>query len=614
MLGQGSGKDVSGGQKAGVDKLLTIFSRQIDPSVRAVALILSTSRLAVLLVAPLLALAAILLLLVRLPPWRYAPVQSLHIFSNLPLFAALYYLWLLLLFILLWRLHSPWQGAVVVGLFVLVYVGTVVLATSYGAGEDWVRAADPVQIQETGKLDFEGYRDFPALAILGSSLSFATNVDIMTLRTSLLLIWLVILSQLLLVGYSRLFKSLPLAALAVLLALQSNLVLARFYLHPSHMGVMLVVALLGFLLGREQPVSSRERLVLILFMAGLTMTHFVSSLVGLLIIAGYWLEQRWRRRPEVVNQATVALGLTLVASWAMYWTIQTFPSLVRLIPEVGDRFQEGRAFFWISRVTRANTEGIPAWVTAVRTFWWVAVYLGGGVVALRSLLLRHRLAPQPNGYPAAYFVLAGSIVIGTVVSTGGYDFYRLIVYGSFLAAPLVVHFLLAGRAGRIRRLAVSGVFLALSFPSLLAHNTAIGLQATHPSEVAAARFVSRGAEGPEGVPRLYGGYRGPDIVGYYKTAFIPNTVYFPKQGVDVVDIAEGRALWSRHINNFLKEAEQGRGALFIFDYQDVVFWRHLFRLSEDDPMWGEVRQGLSQAGLIYDGGRVQIYRSEAPSQ
>jgi len=559
-------------------------------------------------------LTACLLLLVRLPPWGYAPVQSLHIFSNLPLFVALYIVWLSLLLFRLWRVRSRWEGVLLVSLFVLVHVGTGILANVYGGGEDWLKAADTVQIQQTGNLDFQGYRDFPALAIFGAFLATVTDVEILTLRTPLLLTWLVMLSMFLFVGYSRLFKSVPLGALAVLLAVQSNLMLSRFHLYPSIMGLLLMVAILGFLLGREERLSARERLVLIIFLAGLTVTHFVSSVVAIVIIAGFYLEQWWRRRPGVVSLQAVTLGLTLLAAWSIYWTTTTFPSLVGLLPGIDDRFRQGAAFFYVERVAGANTEGLPFWVPAVQTFWWVAVYVAGGVLALRSLLPQYRSSVAAPGYAGAYIVLVGTLVVVTIVSPGGNQFYRLIVFGSFLAAPLVVHFLLAGRRARMLPLAVTGVFLALSFPTLLAHNTNIGQRAVQASEVTAAQFLGREVEERENDTRLFGGYFGTDRVIYYATGLIPNTVPFPKQAADIVDVEEGRALWARNVRTFLDEADEGREAVFIFDYQDVIFWRHLFGLPENDPLWGQVRQDLAQADLFYDAGPVQIYRSTTSSE
>ena len=202
---------------------------------------------------PLFALTAILLLMVKVPPWGYEPVQSLNMFSNLPVFAVLYAIWLSLLLFLLWRVGTLWEAALVVSLFVLVHVGAQTLATSFGAAEDWLRGADSVEVQQAGRLDFTSYADYPGLATIGAFLAIVTDVDILALRPPLLLIWLVALSTLLLVGYSRLFGSVRLAALAVLVAIQSNVMLARFSFHPGHVGPLLVVALLGYLSARERP-------------------------------------------------------------------------------------------------------------------------------------------------------------------------------------------------------------------------------------------------------------------------------------------------------------------------------------------------------------------------
>jgi hypothetical protein len=562
-------------------------------------------RLIPALFVPLVALTAILLLLVRLPSWEYEPVQSLHLFRNLPLFVVLYILWLVLLLLLVWRTQSLLWGTALVCLFVLVHVGTIVVATPYGAAEDWLKGFDVVVTKQTGSLQPVIYGDFPASAILGAFLSDVTDVDALTLRTPLVLIWLVLLSTLLFVGYSRLFRSYPLAAMAVLLAVQSNIVVARFYWHPMYMGVLLVVALMGFLSGREQPLSTRERLVVIVFMGGLTMTHFVSSVIGFLIIAGHYVEQRWRRRPEVVSQDMVILGMTLVLSWGIYWTVTTFPVLVGFLPKVDDRFRQGIAFFNTARVSRANVEGLPLWVTAVQTFWWVAIYVAGGVLALRSLLPKHRLSAAAPGYAGAYVVVAGAAVVGTVVSPGGYDFYRILVYGSFLAAPLVLYFMLAGRRRTIVAIAVSGMFLALSFPTLLAHNTSIGQRATHPPEVAAAEFLSRELEGRENVPRLFI----EDFEFWYHSPFLRDHEVRFYADLAYVGVEDYQSGWAEYVSEFLREEARGREAVFWLSLARIVHVRHILGVPTDDPMWSDTRQALSKADLFYDAGGVQLYHS-----
>jgi hypothetical protein len=399
-----------------------------------------------------------------------------------------------------------------------------------------------------------------------------------------------------------------LAALTVLVAVQSNLLLVRFYFHSIYLGVLLVVSLLSFVLARKQPLSMRERILAILLMGGLTVTHFVSSLVGLLLLAGSYLENWRHKRSQVISNYMVVLGSTLIAMWGMYWTVQTLRNVVRYLPEIAARFQQGIAFSWVSRVAGANTEGLPFWVTLVQAFWWVTIYIAGGVLALRSLFPRSiRLRRSTFGFAGAYVLLATGSALGTIASPGGYDFYRFILYGSFLAAPLVLHFLFS-RPRRIMSFAVSAVFLILSFPSLVAHNTSISQQATHLSEVGAAQFLSRAVEGMEETTKLFGGYFGPDKVIYYAPGLIPNIVNFPAQPIDLKDSVQLRTLWHDYATSFTREAKRSKKPVLIFDYQDRVYWRHLLRISEDDELWDKVKQDLGQAGLFYDAGRVQIYR------
>ncbi len=568
---------------------------------------MTNQRIASWLFLLLLILTSLLLFAVRVPPWGYVPVQSLLIFGNLPLFASLYTVWLTLLILLVWHVRTARETAVLVNLFVLVYVGAVILATSYGAGEDWLKAADPVQIQKTGRIDFLGYRDFPALALVGAMVAAIANAGILTLRTPLLSSWLISTSTLLFVCYSRFIPSRPLAALAVLVAVQSNLVMSRFYLHPIYLGVLLYVALMSVVLARKQSLGIRERLLAILIMAGVTMTHFVSSVVGLLLLTAFPLENWWHKRSQIVSHYVVVLGFTLITMWGVYWTVQTFRNVVGYLPEIVTRFQQGIAFFWISRVARANTEGLPFWVTMVQMFWWITVYFGGGVVALRNVFIRSSLHGSTSGFSGAYVLLAAASVLGTFASPGGYDFYRFILYGSFLAAPLVLHFL-CSRPGKIVSSTVSAVFLTLSFPSLVAHNSSISQQATHLSEATAAQFLGREVEGMEETTKLFGGYTGPDKVIYYAPGLIPNMVNFPAPPTDVKDFEEVRTLWRDYANSFTREANRGEGSVLIFDYQERVYWRHLLRVSEDDELWDKVRQDLGKANLFYDAGRVQIYR------
>jgi hypothetical protein len=351
----------------------------------------------------------------------------------------------------------------------------------------------------------------------------------------------------------------------------------------------------------------RERMLAMLLLGGLTVTHFVSSLVGLLLLAALSLENWWHKRSQVVSHHLVILGLTLIAMWGVYWTVLFFRNVVGYLPEIATRFRQGIAFSWVSRVARANTEGLPLWVTMVQMFWWITIYFAGGLVALRNASLRSRLHSSTSGFTGAYLLLATGSIIGTIASPGGYDFYRVILYGSFLAAPLVLHFLFS-RSRKIMSATVSAIFLTLSIPSLVAHNTSISQQATHLSEARAAQFLGRALEGMEETTKLFGGQSGPDRVIYYMPGLIPNMVNFSAEPSRTRDFEQLRTLWRDYAKSFVREANRANGSVLIFDYQDRVYWHHLLRISEDDELWDKVRQDLGQTSLFYDAGQVQIYR------
>jgi hypothetical protein len=155
---------------------------------------------------------------------------------------------------------------------------------------------------------------------------------------------------------------------------------------------------------------------------------------------------------------------------------------------------------------------------------------------------------------------------------------------------------------------VSAIFLTLSIPSLVAHNTSISQQATHLSEARAAQFLGRALEGMEETTKLFGGQSGPDRVIYYMPGLIPNMVNFSAEPSRTRDFEQLRTLWRDYAKSFVREANRANGSVLIFDYQDRVYWHHLLRISEDDELWDKVRQDLGQTSLFYDAGQVQIYR------
>jgi hypothetical protein len=551
-------------------------------------------------------LTAANLLSVRIPAWGYTPVQSLQVFRNPALSGVLYFVWFSVLLMLLWQARRPWHGSLLVAMFALTQIGVFVFATPLGAGEDWLDAVGSPLIQKSGRISRElyGYSNFPSLALLGALASTTAGVGVMDLRTPILVSWLVLISQILFAGYRRVLGSVRLAALAGVIVFESNLILSRFYFHPAVMGVTLTSGLVGFLLACKNPLNRRGMCLVLAFIASLAMTHLVSSLVALIVLVGFLVMRR--RHPEVPAVPMMIAAALLNTAWSLYWAGGAFKDLVGFLPRIDDRFSQGIAFLWVGRVARANTEGMPPWVMATQVFWWLVIYLAGGLIALRTLARRLSSSDPANCLAAAYALLASANVVAVAVSPGGYDFYRVIVYGSPLAAPLVVGHLLSGRKRWLAAAIFSLVLLFLGFPSLVAHNTTVGIAATRPEEIAAAQFLSSAISEDEGIS-VFGGFRGPDIVSYYRLDVLPNVRYIGSTSAETTEKQVGN-LWRHGLAVF--SGTGGRGESFFFlTARELMWYRHLFRVPEFGPLWRGVRDELEKSHRIFDAGPVQLYQS-----
>ena len=90
----------------------------------------------------LISLTALLLLFpVRLTN-EYHPIQAPYLFENLPLFGALFYLWMLLLLLLLFSKRDEdrltWENLALASVFGLVFLGFWVIITPYGSYADGI--------------------------------------------------------------------------------------------------------------------------------------------------------------------------------------------------------------------------------------------------------------------------------------------------------------------------------------------------------------------------------------------------------------------------------------------------------------------------------------------
>ena len=319
----------------------------------------SVRRYGELVLWALLALLSLMLLTYPIrPSLEYQPVQSIGAITNLPVFAALFYAWLALLFsIFFLRAESKGVQVTLVVVFTLVSTGPWVRLAWGDSGEAPLYAAQLEHISQTHHFSLDtpnfAYFQFPALFVVASALSQVTGMATWDTVVALVLLDAALVSALLYLTFFNVTGSPKLAWLGVLLVLQGNIIIAKMLsnFHPGAFGFLFYVGFLALVTRSDRPANSlwQNRLLLIILMAGATMAHFVSSVAILTVLAGMallgWLSGLRASRPqgsrEPAGRARALLlpGLLLpavmVVAWEVYQATAVFGSLARLTERPG---------------------------------------------------------------------------------------------------------------------------------------------------------------------------------------------------------------------------------------------------------------------------------------
>jgi hypothetical protein len=452
----------------------------------------------------LLALSIVLLVYPVETRLEYRPIQSPDAIVNIPLFALLFCTWMALLLLLLWRAKGSVWGIALVVVFAVVYLGFWTVHLPRGIYEDWWKMSDIPRIQQEDHIpsmqleerDFEGhpgYLDFPGMAVWGASISEVTGQGIVELRGALVLSAMAILALLLLAFYRRSLGPGPIALLAVVLAIMANAMLARFHFHPAYIVLVLLAAVLVLLARAQQAggMTQQDKVLFILLAGVATITHFVTSVLLFLIAGILYLFHLLRRRHEQspLQVGGVVLLLALPLAWSMYWAMQ---HLFFTVGEMGDfyfRVTEGDILWYVGAIGSSNVEQAPFWANITR-LGWLGGFYGLALVLALLAILRLRKVTGPEGYIALILIAVAIITAGSaLLHYGGEQYYRLIAYGSFLAAPLILLRALQLRRKALVLGAITALTLVVSLPTFLAHNNLVSTASYYPSEVAAGKFL-----------------------------------------------------------------------------------------------------------------------------
>ena len=346
-------------------------------------------------------------------------IQSVDIIDKLPLFAGLYYVWLLAILALLFSTAGPTvdhrEKIVLVALFAVVFWGFWEVITPNGQSEEPLFLAYAKYLDDTGHISLTArnfiYFDFPGLSLFAYVVSNVMGLSHLDARD------LIMLSNAALTGlflyhlYRRLADSsarpTALYLLAAPLVIQSNMMLSvGFFFRPENaIGLLFLMALLILLVANRDESTFFGRwqnsLMAIALFTALTVTHFISSLVFVAVLAGLYLVRAASGR-RMATTSTITLFLVLTGAWLMYQAVRTFGNVADSVPYFVDLLKEGDILFYAFTLGAANAGGdVPLWATAVRLFWIAAIYVSAGLIAILNLTRLRKLGSGERDYTGA---------------------------------------------------------------------------------------------------------------------------------------------------------------------------------------------------------------------
>jgi hypothetical protein len=554
--------------------------------------------------------------------YEYRPVESLYIFQNLPLFAALYSVWMATLLLLIFSMDDKkghLEGMILAAVFGLVFWGfwAIIAPNRTGDGISLATSVNYVSTKQTisGHI---AYSDFPGLYTLGSLLQQITGMETAVTTTALSLVEYLILSSLLYAIFVRSLRSSLAATVATVLLVQGCWIWSRAtFFYPGFLGFIFLAAFLVLTYRKEGPIfgTNQDRVMAFILLAAATVTHFVSSVIMFFILLGVYSVQaassklfeppEYRRNLEMINWPILGLFIIVPLVWELYWAVSTFGGLTQYIPKLINEFSEGTLFRYVTTLGGMNLGGqAPLWASLVRWFWLGLIYGVSSLLAVATLIKIRRLNIREKRELGTLIGIAIFGITSFFASPGGVEGQRLLMYLPVVLIPIMLRYVFDLRAS-FKMIAVGilvCLFFVLSLPSFLAHNNTISTDAFYPQEFSAGKYVLR-IYGDTDILSLFSG--GQDTDKAIRYFVISSTWHGESPLVGRENVA---TVW-QELDKVITEFENSQSArsVYIFSERTKTPYQHFFGIESDDPEWVEVEQRLEKNNMVYTNAFVQLY-------
>lgn len=538
---------------------------------------------------------------------EYSPIQSLHVFPNLPLFGAFYYLWFAGLVVLLFVPSkqgpmSPWEGLAMGGVFVLVYRGMwdIALPDWWADGLSNIVASQFIMesgsvLQNNPNLNL----DFPGLHTLAAFLSQVTGLDLFPVVAILLLLLDVLMAFGLYLVSFRLLNDVRLSIFSALLWMSGNVFFAYLFFYPAFLGLVLLSFYLALLIKRGTSMRVSDWSVALILMAGATIIHFVSAMAFGFVLLGVNTIYYMARRQLLINAGILIAAFVVPIAWLVH-TQQTFHN--KTLPMTAFTTNPiHNPLSWVITVILANLSGSgPFWATGTKLFWLITFY---GIGTAASLFYIARLREQTMSHQLAIGAFLGLMTLSignTLISAGGFEFFRFLAFAPLFTVPFLVMFVRAPSAlnPKAGLAALALAMTLLSFPAFLAYRAPVAQYAYYPNEYAVGKFVSLTPN-----PVIYSlGLSYLPVLRYNEDAFYRTEG--PARDIRDEDRLQGTV--SLLVDNF-QERESGIRHFFLHSWRAKAYYEHIFRLHAESRLWEHLEARLSASDLVYEDGYARLY-------
>ncbi len=551
---------------------------------------------------------------------EYQAIQSVSAIPRVSLFATLYVIWVAVFWIILFgaRQRARWEYPALAVIFMLIFIGFwFVKSPNMAMRYDGIVhvAGVRLMLEKPGVLiptatpNFV-YSNFPGMNLVPMILALITDVGPLEATAIALVFHLVIVTSLLYAYLVNLIRHAPLAVLATLLIVQGNIMLGRYGFYPTFWALVFLLPVL-LLICKRTPKKSGTAMTVVMFLAVAAVTHVVTSLLLFFLFAVLYLIRRWRLSSasetlRTTNVVLIALSAVLPLGWQAFYGIPFFEGLTRLAESWLRELSLNNALaFLFAFANRYGGPALPLWVTGVRYFWITVVLAAGAVLGVRSLFSVRRLDGQDHMLVSGLVAVVMFTALLTLLSPGGSEFYRVILYGPFFTVPILLRYLarLPSLARLIAWRVLAVCLFALSLPTFYAHNNLVSGSVFYPAEINAGQLMGRIGDGTSDKPRIYVDSSEEGVTSFS----VPNASFRIIVDPPLLKNRDGvsKALQSA-IESFFG-SNPGGHVFFYLSKRRLLAAEHYLQISPSDPLWTKVKRTLAEADLIYDNEVVTVF-------